>query len=290
MGELFRGFQDHRLPGDGVTLSALIAGSGPPLVLLHGFPQTRTCWHAVAPQLTDRFTVFCPDLRGYGRSDKPPGDPAHQTYSKRQMARDIVAMMAALGHKQFALAGHDRGGRVGYRLALDHPGVVTRLFLLDILPTAEMWRQMDAGRAHGSYHWLWLAQPAPLPETLLAGAPAAFLDHTLRTWAGPGFAFDPAALADYHACFADPAALHAQCEDYRAGFTTDRTDDEADRGVRRITCPTSLLCGAHYGVARRNLLAIWQDWAEMVDCHVLPTGHFLAEEAPEAVAEWLGKK
>ena len=223
---LIEGFERRRTPGHQVEIDALVGGSGPPLLLLHGYPQTRLIWKGLAPRLASHFTLVMPDLRGYGRSAKPAGDPGHTRYAKRTMALDQVATMRALGFERFSVAGHDRGARVAYRLALDHPESVDRLAVLDIIPTAEVWAGVTAESAVVGYHWYLLAQPTPLPERLIGGDPEAFLRWTLSSWAGKGFVFDPDALADYIACFAEPACIHATCEDYRAGWTV-------DTGVRR---------------------------------------------------------
>jgi haloacetate dehalogenase len=263
---------------------ARVGGAGPPVLLLHGYPQTHACWHRVAPGLARRFTVICPDLRGYGDSDRPPDDPAHRTYAKRAMAADQVETMARLGFERFAVVGHDRGGRVAYRLALDHPDRVSRLAVLDIVPTIEAWDRMDRRQALGSYHWLFLAQPFDLPERLIGAAPAFFLRWTLASWAGPGAAFDERALAEYDRAFRDPAVIHATCEDYRAGATVDVEDDAADRGRRRIACPLLALWGAeHPGSRSWDPLAVWREWADDVQGHGIACGHFLPEEAPAEV-------
>jgi haloacetate dehalogenase len=289
MAGLIAGFERRRLHGDGVEIDALVGGSGPPLLLLHGYPQTRMIWKQIAHALAERFTLVMPDLRGYGRSGKPPGEAGHATYSKRAMARDQIAVMRALGFAQFAVAGHDRGGRVAYRLALDHPDAVTRIAVLDIIPTAEAWARAGADWAVRTYHWAMLAQPAPLPETLIGADPAFFCRWTLKSWAAPGFVFDPESLGDYVACFADPASLHATCEDYRAGWTVDRALDEADRGVCKIAAPLLALWGAGYGLVKTGPLDIWRDWAADVRGHGVPGGHFCPEEAPaEVTAAFLG--
>lgn len=281
---LIEGFARQRLPGHGVEIDALVGGSGPPVLLLHGYPQTRVHWRKVAPVLAERFTVVVPDLRGYGRSGKPVGDADHQLYSKRMMALDQVATMAALGFDRFAVAGHDRGARVAYRLALDHPDRISRIALLDIIPTAEQWANANAKAAIGGYHWYMLAQPRPLPETLIGGDPGFFVRWTLGSWQGEGFAFDPASMADYVESFADPASIHATCEDYRAGWHVDRLHDEADRGSRRIAAPLLVLWGEDYPVAKADPIGTWRRWADDVRGHGVPGGHFLAEEAPEQVA------
>ena len=281
---MIAGFERRRLPGAGVTLDALVGGSGPPLLLLHGFPQTRMAWKSVAPALAERFTLVIPDLRGHGRSDKPAGDATHERYCKRTMALDAVAAMGALGFGRFAVAGHDRGARVAYRLALDHGEAVTRVVVLDILPTAEAWARAEAGAAMAAYHWYMLAQPAPLPERLIGGDPDFFLRWTLASWAADGFRFDPESLEDYLRCFRDPASIHASCEDYRAGWGPDRAHDEADRDRRRIAAPLLAVWAEGYGVARGRPLETWRGWAEMASGECVPGGHFVLEEAPRETA------
>lgn len=280
---LIEGFTRHPLPGEGIEIEALVGGSGPPLLLLHGYPQTRLMWRAVAPALAERFTVVVPDLRGYGRSDKPADDPEHRTYSKRIMARDQIASMRALGFERFAVAGHDRGARVAYRLALDSPQSVTALALLDILPTADVWELLSPDSAIRMYHWQFLAQPEPLPETLIGAQPEFFLRYTLQSWAAPGFQFDEANVADYVACFSPFDAIHASCADYRAGASVDRADDEADRG-RRIAAPTLILWSSGFSVAKADPMHRWSQWADSLEGLEVPGGHFVCEEQPERVA------
>lgn len=277
---LIAGFEQRRLPGHNIEVDALVGGSGPPLLLLHGYPMTRVAWKPVAPQLAERFTVIIPDLRGYGRSDKPKGDERHERYSKRIMALDQIATMRSLGFDRFAVAGHDRGARLAYRLALDHPETITRIAVLDVVPTAEMWASADAEAAMGAYHWYMLAQPAPLPETLLAADPEFFVRYTLKDWAADGFAFDPENVDDYVSCFRDPASIHGTCEDYRAGWTSDREHDEADRGKRKIAAPLLVLWGRDYSVAKAKPVETWQRWATSVTGEEVPGGHFQCEEAP----------
>jgi haloacetate dehalogenase len=238
-------------------------------------------WHRVAPPLARRFTVVAADLRGYGGSSKPPSGPDHAAYAKRAMATDMVEVMAALGFPAFAVAGHDRGGRVGHRMALDHPAVVSRLAVLDIVPTHTMWRRMDKELAMATYHWLFLAQPDGLPEKLIGADPAWWVREALRRWAGDPDAFAAEAVAEYVRCFSDPAAIHASCEDYRAGATVDDEQDAADLGRRRIACPLLVLWGDR-GIARRaeDPLAAWRPWADDLDGQGIPAGHFLPEEAP----------
>ena len=266
-----------------VTLQVRTAGSGPPLLLLHGYPQTHLMWAQVAEQLSDAFTVVSPDLRGYGDSSAPPDGPS--AYGKRAMAQDALALMAALGFDRFAVAGHDRGGRVAYRLALDAPQAVRRLTVLDIIPTGEVWARADARFALGYWHWALLAQPAPVPETVIAPDPEAFfLDAqfggVLRTF--------PAA-AQYARHLHDQKVVHAICEDYRAGATYDRELDDADRADgNRITCPVQVLWGAKGALPGwYDVLAVWRGWADDVVGRALDCGHFLPEERPAETAEAL---
>jgi haloacetate dehalogenase len=285
---LFEGFTSRTVAADGADIHLRLGGAGPPLLLLHGYPQTSAMWHKVAPGLAERCTVVAADLRGYGGSSKPASDPDHVTYSKRMMARDLVQVMAELGFGAFAVAGHDRGGRVGYRMALDHPAVVTRLAVLDIVPTHVMWQRMDKDFALATYHWLFLAQPDGLPETLIGADPAWWVREKLRRWAGDPGAFAPEAVEEYVRCFSDPAAIHASCEDYRAGAGIDDQLDAADRGRRRIACPVLVLWGSD-GIARRadDPLAAWRPWCDDVRGRGVPGGHFVAEESPAETLEQL---
>jgi haloacetate dehalogenase len=282
---MFEGFVARDLPVEGTTIHARIGGSGPPVLLLHGYPQSHVMWHRVAPRLAERFTVVVPDLRGYGDSGKPRGDAAHRAYSKRVMAQDQVALMRQLGHERFAVAGHDRGGRVAYRLALDHPERVSRLAVLDIAPTVHVFDTVDRETATRTFHWFFLIQPDGFPERLIAGDPQYFLTHLLGRWSGDGLVpFAPEALAEYVRCFSDPATIHATCEDYRAGASVDDEADRADRGRRRIACPVLVLWGGKDPGRRGDLLPVWRQWADDVRGEPLPCGHFLAEEQPEATA------
>jgi haloacetate dehalogenase len=282
--DLFPGFAERRIKTEGPEIFLRTGGTGPPLLLLHGYPQTHVCWHKVAPELTRYATLVIPDLRGYGTSSAPPGDAEHKTYSKRAMAEDCLALMRALGHPRFIVAGHDRGGRVAYRLALDHPEAVEALIPIDILPTAEVWRRVTADWAVGSYHWAFLAQPKPLPETLISANPVYYLEHTLKSWAKPRdlSPFSAEALAHYRALLKEPQRVHAVCEDYRAGATVDRRLDEADLASgRKIACPTFLIWASDY-IGKRNPdpLDIWRRWCTNLNGAEVVSGHFIAEENP----------
>jgi haloacetate dehalogenase len=287
---VFEGFATEELETERGTIHARVAGSGAPLLLLHGYPQTHLMWHGAAPQLSERFTVVATDLSGYGRSLRPTPRPDHTPHSKRAMARDQVQAMAALGFDRFAVAGHDRGGRVAYRMALDHPDRVSALAVLDIVPTAEVWARADARLALVYWHWGFLAQPAPLPERLIMGDADAYFEHHLRT-IGLGAVPDryPAeVMSAYRAQLDDAGTVDAICEDYRAGATVDREHDEDDRG-RRIDCPVLALWGARgaleflYG----DVLAVWREWATDVRGRALDASHFLVEDQPAEVAEEL---
>lgn len=272
--------------GEG-DIHCVVTGEGPPLLLLHGFPQTHAMWHPIAPVLAERFTVVAADLRGYGDSLKPVGDPDHMSYSKRVMAQDMAALMTALDFDSFAVVGHDRGARVARRLALDHPERVLRLAILDIVPTLTVFQTINQKVALGYYHWFFLAQPSDLPERLIAADPDFFLDHTLGSWAKDKNAFDQFAMAEYRRCFADRAAIHGMCEDYRAGATIDLVHDSEDEDDR-IACPVLVLWGAHGLVAASyDVMAVWRQEADEVTGQAIDAGHFLVEEAPDATLEAL---
>jgi haloacetate dehalogenase len=285
---MFERFRLETIEVGEIRVRARIGGEGPPLLLLHGNPQTHVMWHRVAPPLAERFTVVAPDLRGYGMTSKPVSSPDHSTYSKRAMGDDQIGLMAGLGHERFSVAGHDRGARVGYRLALDHPEVVERLAVLDIVPTGEAFSR--GGREFGLslYHWFFLAQPAPLPERLIGADPDWFWRwHTTR---GPDTSFfDPEAVEDYLACFRDPETIRGMCEDYRAGAGIDFEHDLADMGAgNRIECPVLVLWGARAKLAEwYDMLELWRGWAGDVRGRALACGHYLAEEAPVETAEEL---
>ncbi len=282
------GFQQDRITTTGAEINLRRAGEGPPLLLLHGYPQTHVMWHKIAPALAERFTVVLTDLRGYGDSAKPPGGDNHEAYSKRARAQDQVEVMTALGFDSFAVAGHDRGARVGHRLALDHPERVSKLALLDIAPTLAMYERTDMAFATAYYHWFFLIQPYDLPERLIGADPDFYLEKKIGKWSRNDGAFTAAALAEYKRCFRDPATIHATCEDYRAAAGIDLEHDRADLG-RKLACPVLALWGAK-GVIERSypVLEIWRERVRDLRGKALPCGHFLAEEAPaETVVELL---
>jgi len=284
---LYPNFESLRLKVGGVEIAGVRGGSGPPLLLLHGYPQSHLIWHKVAPALADHFTVIATDLRGYGSSSAPPGGPGHALYSKRAMAQDQVGLMAALGYEQFALCAHDRGARVAHRLCMDHPASVSRLMLLDIAPTLAMYERTSMAFAVAYWHWFFLIQPEPFPETLINGEPDFFLSRLLSLrQAGPS-PFAPDAMAAYAAAMREPARVHAMCEDYRASATVDLEHDRADREAgRRLAMPLRVLWGEHGVVARCfEPLDLWQELAEQASGKALPCGHYVPEEAPEVLLE-----
>ena len=288
--DLLPGFAEHWIETEAGRIFARSAGSGPPVVMLHGFPQTHVCWHRIAPALAETHHVVCLDLRGYGGSSAPPGDPQHETYPKRAMGRDVVAVMDQLGHRRFALVGHDRGARVGYRLALDQPDRLDRLILLDILPTFYVWRQVRAGVVPAA-HWDFLSRPYPQPEQEIARDPVPFFDGLLVKWTGDGTlgCFDPRAFAAYHAPCGEADRIHAFCEDYRAGATVDLyRDEEAIKLGRTISCPVLAVWGGKFYLTGRpgaeTTLEVWQrTFAPQATGAPLDAGHFLAEEDPAGV-------
>jgi haloacetate dehalogenase len=265
-------------------------GSGPPLLLLHGFPETHMMWRGVAPGLTHDFTVVCADLRGYGQSACPESDGEHVAYSKRVIARDMVAVMECLGFDRFSVAGHDRGGRVAYRMALDHPDRIVRAAVLDILPTATAWQHADDAFAIGYWPWSLLAQRAPLPERMLAAAADAVIDEALSGWGSSPDAFPPSVRAAYTEALRDREHAHAICEEYRAAAGIDREHDQRDRASGRvIECPLLVLWSASgplatWYVEQGGPLGLWQDWCTQVEGHAIEAGHFFPEERPEETA------
>lgn len=274
---VFEGFATHRVETSGCEISCVVGGDGPPLLLVHGYPQTHVMWHKVAPTLAEDFTVVAPDLRGYGASSKPAAGEGYVGYSKRVMARDLVELMDHLGHPSFSVVGHDRGGRVSYRMALDSPERVERLVTLDIVPTIETFEMVSGPAARGLWHWYFLAQAPPLPERMIAGERELYLSSMLRSWAGSEVAITDAAYAAYLEAWTDDT-IRATCDDYRAGARIDCELDAADRGAgHRISCPMLAL----WGGTERDLLPIWERWATDVRGHGLACGHFIAEEAPD---------
>ncbi len=282
----FPGFEVSQVAVRDGALRVRMGGSGPPLLLLHGNPQTHAMWHKVAPALGETYTVICPDLRGYGGSLKPPASADHAAYAKREMARDLTELMDALGHQRFFVAAHDRGARVAHRLALDYQSRVEKLAILDIVPTIEHFERTDMTFALGYYHWFWLAQPHPFPEILINAAPEAwFFAHTSREPKQRDF-FAPDALADYLAAVHDPAMITGMCEDYRAATAIDLVHDRDSRTAGlKVRCPLHALWGLKGKIAAwYEPLALWRDYcAGPVSGRGIATGHYLAEEAPDVV-------
>ncbi|MGH2542825.1 MAG: alpha/beta fold hydrolase, partial [Ardenticatenaceae bacterium] len=279
-GKMFEGFELVMIDTGEAVIRLRHGGSGPPLLLLHGHPRTHLMWHKIAPRLAQDFTVVAADLRGYGDSSKPPTTSDHAPYSKRAMARDQIEVMRQLGFERFAVAGHDRGGRCAYRMALDHPDRIRKLAVLDILPTGEHFRRANMTFGLRWWHWFFLAQPYDLPERLIEADP----DYFYWRRNGPELPdfISPEAFEDYRRCFHNPATIHAMCEDYRAGATIDFALDEADRGKRTITCPVLALWSRQSELEEwYDVLAIWREWARDVRGRALNCGHHLAEEAPD---------
>jgi haloacetate dehalogenase len=279
---MFDGFTYKQIKTQETTINLVQGGSGDPILLLHGYPQTHVCWHRVAPVLAERFTVVCADLRGFGDSVKPPSDPEHLAYSKRVMAQDQVEVMQSLGFNTFAVVGHDRGARVAHRLALDHAEKITKLALLDIVPTSWAFANVDKEMATAAFNWFFLIQPDGLPERLIGAEPAFYLQWILDHWAGRKNAFAEEAIAEYQRCF-DPETIHAASEEYRASGTIDLMHDEADQGYK-ISCPTLVLWSATSMWAAYDILEIWRERAENVQGVAFDCGHFLPEEDPERIA------
>jgi len=273
-------FRQKTIQLDDVLINLRIGGNGPPLLLLHGYPQTHLMWHQVAPFLGDYFTVICPDLRGYGGSSKPVGNKDHSNYSKRVMAKDQVQLMSKLGYEKFSVAGHDRGGRVAHRMALDYPDQIEKIAVLDIAPTLTMFEATDQAFATGYYHWFFLIQPDGLPEHMIGLDPDYYVREKLKRWSGRDFAFKPEVVSQYCRCFRDPAAIHASCEDYRAAATIDLAHDREDV-EHKIANPLLILWGKQGFVEQRfDVLGCWREKATNVKGHFLHCGHFLAEEKP----------
>jgi haloacetate dehalogenase len=278
---MFDGFTRQQVNAQGITINLVRGGNGYPVLLLHGYPQTHVCWHRVASALAERFTVVCTDLRGFGDSDKPPSDPEHMAYSKRVMAQDQVAVMQSLGFSEFAVVGHDRGARVAHRMALDHAERVTKLALLDIIPTSVAFANVDKEMATGAFNWFFSIQPDGLPERLIGAEPAFYLHWILDHWSGRKGALAPEAVAEYERCF-DAAMIRATNEEFRAAATVDLAHDEADKG-RKISCPTLLLWSAA-SWTNFDVLEVWRSRAEDVRGAAFDCGHFLPEEHPKRTA------
>ena len=291
--EWFEGFAQDRFAVNGIEIFARLGGTRgkPPLLLLHGFPQTHVIWHRVAQQLAGDYFLVMPDLRGYGDSSRPAGLPDHANYSKREMARDMAGLMTALGCQDFFVCGHDRGGRVAHRLALDHARRVRRLCVIDIAPTLDMYEATDMAFARAYYHWFHLIQPAPLPETMIAGSALPYLHAKLGGWGSAGLGhLEPQALAEYERCFVRPDAIHAACEDYRAAAGIDLEHDRASRlAGEKIACDTLVLWGERGTVGKMfKPLDLWQAQCDgRVSGQALPAGHFIPEELPRETADAL---
>jgi len=277
----FDGFAEHRIATEGTEIKAITGGTGPAILLLHGYPQTHLMWRHLAPRLAERFTVVAADLRGYGESGKPESAPDHAPYSKRAMAADMAAVMTELGHERFAVVGHDRGGRVAHRLARDHRDRVARLCTLDICPTLDMYERTDMDFAVAYFHWFFLVQPFDFPERMIGADPAFYLAKKMAL-AQKGDAFPEAVIAEYVRHFSRPETIHATCEDYRAAATIDLEHDRADR-TDRLEIPILALWGANGVVGRLyDPISIWSAYTtKEVTGAALPCGHFLPEEAPE---------
>ena len=286
MNELFPGFERHRVDvGGGIAISAVVGGHGTPLLLLHGHPQTHAIWHRVAPVLAEHFTVVAADLRGYGDASKPAGDADHGNYSKRALATDQLALMRHFGHARFDVLAHDRGARVAHRLAMDHPQAVRRLVLLDIAPTLSMYAQTTEAFARAYWHWFFLIQPAPLPERLIEADPAAYVREVMGRRSAGLAPFDLRALMEYQRCLSLPGAAHGLCEDYRASASIDLVHDQADRDAARLLQPSLLALWGEDGAVHRCFkpLEEWRAVARQVEGEALPCGHYIAEEAPQAL-------
>src|SRR6266516_5822486 len=279
--DMFDSFEQTQINTSGATIHLVKGGNGYPLLLLHGYPETHLMWHKIAPRLAQEFTVIVPDLRGYGDSSKPEGGADQYNYSKRAMAQDMVEVMIQLGYEEFFVVGHDRGARVGHRMALDHPLRVKKLAVLDIAPTYKMYMTTDKAFATAYYHWFFLIQPYDLPERLMGSQPEYYLRRCLASWSADHAAFAPEAVAEYIRCFSNPATIHASCEDYRAAATIDLQHDEADLD-QKVTCSFHALWSEQGVVGRRYVvLETWRERANDVRGKALPGGHFLPEEAPE---------
>ena len=280
---MFKGFKSDRFHHDGEHIFFRTAGDGPPLLLLHGHPQTHAIWHKVADQLKQEFTVVLPDLRGYGDSSRPKTDMEHTPYSKRVMANDMVALMASLGFEQYDVLAHDRGARVAHRMAADHPGKVQRMMLLDIAPTLAMYEKTDEAFARAYWHWFFLIRPAPLPELLIKSDPEAYLDGVMSVRSEGMKHFSDEALAEYRRCICIEGTAESLCEDYRASAFIDLHHDRADRSAgMKLDLPIRVLWGENGAVGQCfDVLAEWRAVANIVSGEALPSGHYIPEEVPE---------
>ena len=282
-----KNFSKIQVKTTGAIINLIHGGSGRPLLLLHGYPQTHVMWHKVAPLLANHFHVICPDLRGYGDSSKPPSTPDHSPYSKRTMAQDMVEVMDFFSYKKFFVAGHDRGARVTHRLALDYPEKIKKACVMDIAPTHHMFKTTDQNFATGYYHWFFLIQPNGLPEHMIGCDPAYYLTEKLNRWGASEALSEDEAMSEYIRCFSNPETIHASCEDYRAAASIDLDHDEEDMD-KTIQCPLLVLWGAKGFVHRSyDVLSVWRERARLVEGRALDSGHFLPEEAPIAVGEEL---
>ncbi len=283
---MFEGFQTRQIDTGEAMINLRIGGKGRPLLLLHGYPETHVMWHKVAPRLAEHFTCVVPDLRGYGDSSKPKSDKEHYVYSKRANANDQVKVMRALGFEKFMVAGHDRGGRVTHRMLLDHPDRIERASILDIMPTPVVFGTVNQRIATAYYHWFFLIQPAPYPETLIGHDPEYYLRHTLTSLSAPG-TFPEEIFQEYLRTFRLPETIHATCEDYRAGASIDLEHHKADKG-RKIACPVQILWGERGLVGRAyDTMKVWGDYAENAVGQQMPSGHFIPEEAPDETVKAL---
>ena len=290
---MFENFERSQIDGDGCRINVIHGGSGPALLLLHGYPQNHVEWHKVAPRLTNHFSVVCPDLRGYGDSEKPPStNDDLSTYCKKTSARDQIAVMRQLGHHQFHLVGHDRGVRVGLRLALDYPDSVLSFTNLDVMPSMEAFENMDASLAYSWFHWLLMRQPSPLPETIFSANPKLFLDFFLENWTSVPNSFTEPAYKEYLRCFSDPETVRAMCADYRS-VTLDMEHDDADRGIK-LSCPVLVLWGSD--MSKRpgwqtgknlDMMSVWRARASNGRGQALECGHFIPEEKPDELVSEL---
>jgi haloacetate dehalogenase len=280
---MFEGFHTFAVSVNGIDIRGVKGGHGPPLLLLHGYPQTHVMWHKVAPSLAQHFTVVAADLRGYGGSSKPDSAPDHSPYSKRAMASDMIRLMESMGFHEFAILAHDRGARVAHRLALDSSESLTGMVLLDIAPTREMYANADDAFARAYWHWFFLIQPSPMPERMIGADPKAYWLQKCGGGSAGLEPFTPEARAAYLGAFDDPKAIAASCEDYRAAATIDLIHDEEDGG-RKVSCPIRVLWGKRGVIeAHFDCLALWRERAEIVDGEALMGGHYLAEEVPDEV-------